>query len=227
MVYAPSYKRREHWVTRRLTTLEQLRLRQIPLLMDPQLSGLSSGGTFPFEDSLSPEVFTSIFRQLWGTVVGCCDSNEAVEEKAVEEKYVEDDSTEEEILEEEVEDDSKEEILEQEVEEEDHCGHSCGGDDSMTAFVKRSSGPNISSSPIEVSEWEQDLDYRFGHEDGSVLTDEDTVTSDLRQHCAEEEQDGMMVVKSTNLDLARRRTLARRSRWVMSFFVTYQVNCGG
>ena len=49
----------------------------------------------------------------------------------------------------------------------------------------------------------------------------------LRQHCAEEEQDGMVVLKSTNLDLARRRTLARRSRWVMSFFVTYQVNYGG
>jgi hypothetical protein len=76
MVYAPSYKLRERWVTRRLTTLEQLRLRQIPLLMDPLLSGLSSGGTFPFEDSLSPEGFTSLFRQLWGTVVGGCGSNE-------------------------------------------------------------------------------------------------------------------------------------------------------
>jgi hypothetical protein len=172
MVYAPSYKLCKHRVTRRLTTLEQLRLRQIPLSMDPHLSGLSSGGTSPFEDSLSPEVFTSIFRQLWGTVVRGCDSNEAVEEI-----YVEDDSKEEEILEEEVEDDSKEEILEEEVEEEDHCGHSCGGDDSMTAFMTLSSGPDISSSPIEVSEWEQDLDYRFGHEDGSVLTDEDTVTS--------------------------------------------------
>jgi hypothetical protein len=145
--------------------------------MDPHLSGLNSGGTFPFEDSLSPEVFTSIFRQLWGTVVGGCDSNEAVEEKAVEEIYVEDDSKEEKILEEEVEDDSKEEIWEEEVEEEDHCGHSCGGDDSMTAFMTLSSGPDISSSLIEVSEWEQDLDYRFGHEDGSVFTDEETVTS--------------------------------------------------
>jgi len=62
MVYAPSYKLREHWVTRRLTTLEQLRLRQIPLSMDPLLSGLTSGGTFPFDDSVSPEVFMSIFR---------------------------------------------------------------------------------------------------------------------------------------------------------------------
>ena len=61
MAYAPLYKLREHWVTRRLTTLEQLRLRQIPLMLDPLLSGLSSGGMFPFEASLSPEVFTSIF----------------------------------------------------------------------------------------------------------------------------------------------------------------------
>ena len=60
--------------------------------MDPLLSGLSSGGTFPFKDSLSPEVFTSIFQQLWGTVVGGCDANEVVEKKDVELLGVEDDN---------------------------------------------------------------------------------------------------------------------------------------
>jgi hypothetical protein len=60
--------------------------------MDPLLSRLSSGGTFPFEDSLSPEVFTSIFRQLWGAVVGGCEANEVVEEKDVDSLGVEDDN---------------------------------------------------------------------------------------------------------------------------------------
>ena len=72
LVYAPSYKLSGRWVIRQLTTLEQLRLRQLPLSMDPLLSGLSSRNTLPFEDSLSPEVFTSVFRQLWGAIVGGC-----------------------------------------------------------------------------------------------------------------------------------------------------------
>ena len=192
MVYAPSYKLRERWVTRRLTTLEQLRLRQILLSMDPLLSGLSSGGTFPFEDSLSPEVFTSLFRQLWGTAVGGCCSNEV--EKDVDLVPVEDSvpvkdeliARELEILKDmlntevldttEVLADIKEEILE-EAEVSDHGAHSCGGDDSMTVSVTISSGPDTSSPPIEASQWERDLDYRIGREEGSLLTDEDTVTS--------------------------------------------------
>jgi len=74
------------------------------------------------------------------------------------------------------EDDIKEEILEEE-EASNHCVYSCGGDDSMTASMTISYGPDTSSPPIEASEWERDLDYRIGHDDGSLLTDEDTVTS--------------------------------------------------
>ena len=59
----------------------------------------------------------------------------------------------------------------------DHGAHSCGEDDSMTAYMTMSSGPDTSSPPIEASRWEQDLDYRIGREQGSLLTDEDTVTS--------------------------------------------------
>ena len=70
----------------------------------------------------------------------------------------------------------KEEILEEE-EVSNHCVHSCGGDDSMTASMTISSGPDTSFPPIEASEWERDLDYRIGHEDGLLLTDEDTVTT--------------------------------------------------
>ena len=72
MVYAPSYKLRKHWVTRRLTTLEQLRLRQISLSMDPLLSGLSSGGTFPFEDPslrrFSRQYSDNCGGLLWGVL---------------------------------------------------------------------------------------------------------------------------------------------------------------
>ena len=72
-------------------------------------------------------------------------------------------------------DDIKEEILEEE-EASNHCVHSCGRDDSMKASMTILSGPDTSSPPIEASEWERDLDYRIGHEDGLLLTDEDTVT---------------------------------------------------
>jgi hypothetical protein len=181
MVYAPSHKLRERWVTRRLTTLEQLRLRQIPLSMDPLLSGLSSGGTFPFEDSLSPEVFTSIFRQVWGTVVGGCLE---VEKDVVEKDAVEapDDVVEAvDMLHAEVSDHGAQDVVEASdtlhAEVSDHGARSCGEDDSMTAYMTMSSGPDTSSPPIETSRWERDLDYRIGCEQGSLLTDEDTITS--------------------------------------------------
>ena len=99
--------------------------------------------------------------------MGGFDVNEAVEEKDVDLLGVEDD-----ILGQR----NEEEILEEE-EVSNHRVHSCGGDDSMTASMTISYGPDTSSPPIEASEWERDLDYRIGHEDGSLLTDEDTVTS--------------------------------------------------
>ena len=74
------------------------------------------------------------------------------------------------------EDDIKEEILEEEKVSNHHV-HSCGEDDSMTASMTISFGPDTSSPPIDASEWERDLNYRVGQEDGSLLTDEDTVTS--------------------------------------------------
>ena len=187
MVYAPSHKLREHWVTRRLTTLEQLRLRQIPLSMHPLLSGLSSGGTFPFEDSPSPEVFTSIFRQLWGTVVGgCLEVEKVVVEKdaaeapddVVDAVEAPDDVVEAvDMLHAEVSDHGVQDVVEALAEVSDHGARSCGEDDSMTAYMTMSSGPDTSSPPIEASRWERDLDYRIGCEQGSLLTDEDTVTS--------------------------------------------------
>jgi hypothetical protein len=49
---------------------ERLHLHQLPLAMDPLLAGLNPGTPCPFEDSPSPEVYTSVFHQLWGTCVG-------------------------------------------------------------------------------------------------------------------------------------------------------------
>jgi hypothetical protein len=70
LVYSPSYKLHNRWVVRGLTLTEQLRLHQLPLSMDPLLAGLNSRGVLPFEDVPSPEIYTSIFCQLWGTYVG-------------------------------------------------------------------------------------------------------------------------------------------------------------
>ena len=80
--------------------------------------------------------------------MGGCDANKAVEEKDVDLLGVEDD-----ILGQR----NEEEILEEE-EVSNHCVHSCGGDDSMTASMTISSGPDTSSPPIDASEWERDLD---------------------------------------------------------------------
>jgi hypothetical protein len=143
-----------------------------PALDGPTVVGSMLRRDISFRGSLSPEVFTSIFRQLWGTVVGGFDGNEAVEEKDVDLLGVEDD-----ILGGRNEDDIKEAILEEEEVSNHPILSWCDGDDSMTASMTISSGPDTSSPPIDASEWERDLDYRVGQEDGLLLTDEDTVTS--------------------------------------------------
>ena len=53
-----------------LTLSEQFRLHQLPLHFDPLLAGLRPDRHLPFEDALSPEVYTSIFCQLWGAPAG-------------------------------------------------------------------------------------------------------------------------------------------------------------
>jgi len=81
--------------------------------------------------------------------VGGCDANEAVEEKDMDSLGVEDD-----ILV-----GRNEDVIKEEEEEvSNHRVHSCGGDDSMTASMTISSGPDTSSPPIDASEWERDLD---------------------------------------------------------------------
>jgi hypothetical protein len=75
LVYAPSYILRDCWEIHGLTLLERLWLHQLPLHMEPLLAGLSPCGHLPFEDSPSPEVYTSVScvnlgRLLWGGYVG-------------------------------------------------------------------------------------------------------------------------------------------------------------
>jgi len=55
---------------RPLSTIELLRLYQLPLSFDGFLGGLDPAGGLPFEDAPAPDLFTSIFRQLWGVIVG-------------------------------------------------------------------------------------------------------------------------------------------------------------
>ena len=207
-VYAPSYRLRGRWVIRRLTTVEHLRLRQLPLSMDPLLSGLNSLHALPFEDSLSPEVFTSVFRQLWGATEGGCrvgnggreeedttDGNDAEEESwsclAVEHSRFEREirvaactwsattrhrfgigtPSQADLN---VSLDGRTATGEASI---NSRANSCGGDDSMTASMTFSSWPDTSSHPSSANGWELDLSLMSEKQDGSLLTDEDTVTS--------------------------------------------------
>jgi hypothetical protein len=74
-IYAPLYKLKDHWLIWGLTLPERLWLHQVPLHMDPLLVGLSPCGHLPFKDLPSPEVYTSIFCQLWGASLGGSEKN--------------------------------------------------------------------------------------------------------------------------------------------------------
>jgi len=54
---------------------------------------------------------------------------------------------------------------------------SCKRDDEMTASITVSSGPPMSPPQARTNDWEFDLDFLAGRDDGSLLTDEDTITS--------------------------------------------------
>ena len=69
-IYASSYKLKDRWVVQPLTLLERFQLHQLPLHFDPLSAGLRPNRHLPFEDAPSPEVYTSIFHQLWGAPVG-------------------------------------------------------------------------------------------------------------------------------------------------------------
>ena len=175
LLYAPSYRLRDRWVVRRLTMLEQLRLRQLPLSMDPQLSGLNVNGVFPFENSPSPEVFALFFRQLWGTSVGGC--SEECDTGDETEDVIEMDASDAMLTAEEEELIAKEKELLGDLGGNSREVDSCKRDDKMTASITLSSGPEMSPPQARTNDWEFDLDCLAGRDVGSLLTDEDTITS--------------------------------------------------
>jgi hypothetical protein len=69
-VYCPLYFFPTKWIARPLSTIKLLRLYQLPLSLDPFLSGLEPAKGLLFEDSPAPDLFTSIFHQLWGVIGG-------------------------------------------------------------------------------------------------------------------------------------------------------------
>jgi hypothetical protein len=65
-VFCPSHRMPTRWTVCTLTIGEKLQLFRMPLAMDGVLGGLRSSSQLPFADSPLPEIYTSIFRQLWG-----------------------------------------------------------------------------------------------------------------------------------------------------------------
>ena len=70
LVYCPSHFFPGQWIRRSLTLPELLRLYRLPLTLDPLLRDLDPERGLPFEDAPAPDVFVSIFRQLWGVCGG-------------------------------------------------------------------------------------------------------------------------------------------------------------
>ena len=69
-VYCPSHFFPKSWIAHPLSTIQLLRLYQLPLSFDGVLGGLDMAKGLPFEDSPAPDLFTSIFRQQWGVIGG-------------------------------------------------------------------------------------------------------------------------------------------------------------
>jgi hypothetical protein len=75
VVSCPSHFFPWHWIRRPLSLPELLWLYQLPLSMDSLLRALSPHQGLPFEDSPHPDLFVSIFQQLWGVNGGGVDSD--------------------------------------------------------------------------------------------------------------------------------------------------------
>jgi hypothetical protein len=92
LVYCPLYCFPNKWVAWPLALPELLQLYQLPLLMDAVLRALEPDKGLPFEDSPAPNLFASVFQQLWGASGGGSGSDFSAGdtapnlEKAVEDK---------------------------------------------------------------------------------------------------------------------------------------------
>jgi hypothetical protein len=192
LVYSPSYKRRDHWVVCGLTLTERLWLHQLPLSMDPLLAGLNSGGALPFEDAPSPEIYTSIFCQLWGAYGGGLEGVNDNADRTTLERDEEDQAMEDGVTEETMEDGVTEETGTEtgngDMVEELAAAPSAlllrDINESVMALQSVTAGPDKSST-LTRDDWKGnvlEVDFVPGRDDGTRLTDIDTVTS-----CASEE----------------------------------------
>jgi hypothetical protein len=69
-VYCPLHFFPTKWFACPLSIIERLRLHQLPLSFDSLFGSLEPDKGLPFKDSPAPDLFTSIFCQLWGVVGG-------------------------------------------------------------------------------------------------------------------------------------------------------------
>ena len=175
-VYCPSHFFPTSWIAHPLSTIELLRLYQLPLSFDGFLGGLDPAEGLPFEDAPAPDLFTSIFRQLWGVIGGGSGGEgggEGEEEKEEEKKE-----------EEKVNDPGEGEDVEGEEEEED-CPKPCARPPLKPERIMTVERPDIhlveESGGEEGGVWQFDFGDGFGCGAGTEyadpLTDEDTVTS--------------------------------------------------
>ena len=73
-----------------LTLPELFCLYQLPLELDTGLQIFSPDTWLPFEDSPPPDLYVSIFCQMWGVEGGFCEDKEGEDKKGIVEGIVED-----------------------------------------------------------------------------------------------------------------------------------------
>ncbi len=173
-VYCPSHKLQDSWTIRSLTISEKLQLYQLPLSMDAVLTSLFPNGWLPFADSPSPEVYTSILRQLWGDSVGGGTFVLDLTDESGS-HFLEGD----EMKEEKVEMDKKDEKADIEDDASDDLVPSLEGTD--TSVMTAETPDTAFSSPPISYHFEFDCDFGGSSEgplDDDTLTDDDTPPSD-------------------------------------------------
>ena len=86
LVLCPSHFFPRHWIRRMLTLPELFCLYQLPLELDTGLCTLSPDTWLPFEDSPPPDLYVSIFRQIWGVEGGFWEDKKGIVEGIVEDE---------------------------------------------------------------------------------------------------------------------------------------------
>jgi hypothetical protein len=80
LVLCPSHFIPRHWIRRMLTLPELFRLYQLPLELDTGLRTLSPDTWLPFKDSPPPDLYVSIFRQMWSVEGGFWEDKKGIVE---------------------------------------------------------------------------------------------------------------------------------------------------